>query len=100
MPSSTLPITNFSSVEGSRVGFAGQAAAAFRVRGGAAIERECYVHGPVNVGEAAITGAGELHARHVIHAASMQLGGRTTAESLRSSMDHAFRLAREPGVRT
>src|ERR1700687_890131 len=78
----------------------GGVAGAIRSRGGAAIQRECDVHGPVYVGEAAITGAGELHARHVIHAASMQLGGRTTAESLRSSMDHAFRLAREHGVRT
>jgi O-acetyl-ADP-ribose deacetylase len=78
----------------------GGVAGAIRNRGGAAIQRECDAHGPVKVGEAAITGGGELHARHVIHAASMQLGGRTTAESLRSSMDHVFRLAREHGVLT
>jgi O-acetyl-ADP-ribose deacetylase (regulator of RNase III) len=54
----------------------------------------------VKVGEAAITGGGELRARHVIHAASMQLGGRTTAQSLRSAMDNAFRLARENNVHT
>ncbi len=78
----------------------GGVAGAIRSRGGAAIQRECDAHGPVKVGEAAITGGGELRARHVIHAASMQLGGRTTAESLRSSMDHVFRLAREHGVRT
>src|SRR5712692_8460021 len=36
----------------------------------------------------------------IVNAASMQLGGRTTAESLRSSMDHVFRLAREHAVRT
>src|SRR2546428_10193379 len=78
----------------------GGAAGAIRSPGGAWIQRECDAHGPVEVGEAAITGAGDLHARHVIHAASMELGGRTTAESLRSSMDHVFRLAREHGVRT
>jgi O-acetyl-ADP-ribose deacetylase (regulator of RNase III) len=78
----------------------GGVAGAIRARGGAAIQRECDAHGPVNIGEAAITGAGDLHARHIIHAASMQLGGRTTADSLRSSMDHAFRLARVHGVRT
>src|SRR4029077_20461779 len=78
----------------------GGVAGAIRNRGGDAIQRECDAHGPVNVGEAAITGAVGLPARHVIHAASMQLGGRTTAESLRSSMDHVFRLAREHGVRT
>jgi O-acetyl-ADP-ribose deacetylase (regulator of RNase III) len=78
----------------------GGVAGAIRNRGGAAIQRECDAHGAVKVGEAAITGGGELRARHVIHAASMQLGGRTTAESLRSSMDHVFRLAREHDVCT
>jgi O-acetyl-ADP-ribose deacetylase (regulator of RNase III) len=78
----------------------GGVAGAIRQRGGPAIQRECDAHGPVKVGESAITGGGELPARHVIHAASMRLGGRTTTESLRSSMDHAFRLARERGVRT
>jgi O-acetyl-ADP-ribose deacetylase len=75
-------------------------AGAIRRRGGATIQQECDAHGPVNVGEAAITGAGELPAHHVIHAASMGLGGRTTAHSLRSSMDHSFRLARDHSVRT
>src|ERR1700687_601737 len=78
----------------------GGVAGAIRSRGGPSIEEECSSRGPVKIGEAALTGAGELHARYVIHAASMELGGRTTAESLRSSMDHAFRLAREHGVRT
>src|SRR5207302_9323551 len=57
-------------------------------------------HGPVSVGDAAITGAGELPARYVIHAASMSLGGRTTAQSLRSSMEATFRIAREHDVKT
>jgi O-acetyl-ADP-ribose deacetylase (regulator of RNase III) len=78
----------------------GGVAGAIRRRGGPAIQRECDAHGPISVGEAAITAGGDLPARHVIHAASMQLGGGTTKDSLRSSMDHAFRLAREYGVRT
>jgi O-acetyl-ADP-ribose deacetylase (regulator of RNase III) len=75
-------------------------AGAIRMRGGAAIQQECDAHGPVRIGEAAITGAGNLPARHVIHAASMGLGRRTSKHSLRSSMDHVFRLAREHDVRT
>ena len=78
----------------------GGVAGAIRRRGGPAIQRECDAHGPVKIGEAAITGGGELPARYIIHAASMQLGGHTTNESLRSSMDHALRLAREHGVST
>jgi O-acetyl-ADP-ribose deacetylase len=78
----------------------GGVAGAIRRRGGPVIQQECDAHGPVKVGEAAITGAGNLPAHHVIHAASMALGGRTTAQSLKSSMDDVFRLAREHGVRT
>ncbi|MDQ6877883.1 MAG: macro domain-containing protein [Candidatus Dormibacteraeota bacterium] len=75
-------------------------AGAIRTRGGPAIQKECDAHGPVKVGEAALTGGGELSAHHVIHAASMSLGGQTSADSLRSAMDDAFRLAKEAGVHT
>jgi len=78
----------------------GGVAGAIRSRGGPSIQQECDAHGPVKVGEAAATGGGELPARHVIHAASMGLGGATTAESLQSSMDHAFQLAQQLGVKT
>lgn len=78
----------------------GGVAGAIRSRGGPTIQEECDAHGPVKIGDAALTGAGELPARHIIHAASMGLGGHTTAESLRSSMDHVFRLAHERGVQT
>jgi O-acetyl-ADP-ribose deacetylase (regulator of RNase III) len=75
-------------------------AGAIRARGGATIQQECDAHGPIRVGEAAITGGGQLPARYVIHAASMGLGGATTSQSLRSSMDHTFRLAHENHIRT
>jgi O-acetyl-ADP-ribose deacetylase len=78
----------------------GGVAGAIRRAGGPAIQDECDVHGPVRVGEAAITGAGRLRARYVIHAASMSLGGRTTRVALRSSMDDVFRLARMHEVRS
>ena len=73
---------------------------AIRRSGGPSIQDECTAHGPVPVGHAAITGAGRLRAKFVIHAASMSLGGRTTADSLRSSMAETFRLARDNDVRT
>jgi O-acetyl-ADP-ribose deacetylase len=76
----------------------GGVAGAIRRAGGPSIQDECDRHGPVRVGEAAITGAGKLRARFVIHAASMSLGGRTTRESLRSSMDDTFRLAHQHSV--
>lgn len=75
-------------------------AGAIRRRGGEAIQRDCDKHGPIQVGEAAITGAGQLPSRYVIHAASMRLGGTTTDDSLSSSIDHAFGLAREHDLRS
>jgi O-acetyl-ADP-ribose deacetylase (regulator of RNase III) len=78
----------------------GGVAGAIRRAGGPTIQEECDAHGPIRVGEAAITGAGRLRTRYVIHAASMSLGGRTTRAALRSSMDDVFRLAHANEVRT
>ena len=78
----------------------GGVAGAIRRAGGPSIQDECDAHGPVRIGEAAITSAGRLRARYVIHAASMSLGGRTTRDSLRSSMDDVFRLARMHEIRS
>ena len=78
----------------------GGLAGAIRRRGGPSIQEECNRHGPVEVGQAAITGAGDLPARYVIHQASMRLGGRTTAESLRSSTAAVLELAEANGVKT
>ena len=42
----------------------------------------------------------KLKARHVIHAASMQLGGRTSSQALRSSTAHSLRIASQNGLKT
>ena len=76
----------------------GGVAGAIRRAGGPSIQEECDAQGPVRVGEAAITGAGKLRARYVIHAASMSLGSPTTRVSLKASMQHVFRLARQHDV--
>ena len=52
------------------------------------------------MGEAAITGAGSLKARWVIHAASMHLGGSATSQSLKSAIKNSFLRAQEKGART
>ncbi|MCS7300757.1 MAG: macro domain-containing protein [Fimbriimonadales bacterium] len=75
-------------------------AGAIARKGGPAIQEECRRHGPIQVGEAAITGAGNLPARYVIHAASMRLGGKATAESIRSSVAHSLRLAETHAVKS
>ena len=78
----------------------GGVAGAIARAGGPAIQAECRTIGPIEVGDAAITGGGRLKARHVIHAASMRLGGRTTAESLRRSTRRSLAIAEERGLRS
>src|SRR5574341_700654 len=78
----------------------GGVAGAIRRKGGPAIQEECDRIGSIAVGEAAITTGGKLKARYVIHAASMQLGGRTTAESLRASTRNSLACAAEKGLKT
>ncbi len=78
----------------------GGVAGAIRRKGGEEIQRECDAIGSIPVGYAAITSGGKLKARHVIHAASMQLGGRTTAGMLGNSVAHSLRIAAERGLKT
>jgi len=78
----------------------GGVAGAIARRGGAEIQRECSAHGPIGVGDAAITHGGRLRAAWVIHAASMRLGGRTTAENLRGSIRRSLELAAEKSLRS
>ena len=75
-------------------------AGAIRTKGGPSIQAECDAIGPIELGSAAITGGGDLVARHVIHAASMQLGGSTSEESLRSSVCRSLEIAHEHGLRS
>lgn len=73
----------------------GGVAGAIRTKGGPSIQQECDQLGPVRLGEAAITGGGNLPARYVIHAASMRLGGRTTEPSLREATRNSLLRAKE-----
>lgn len=75
-------------------------AGAIREKGGPTIQAECDAHGPVELGGAALTGAGDLPARHVIHAASMPPGGSASEESVRDAMRNTLALAAQAGCRT
>ena len=79
---------------------AGVAGAIYR-KGGETIQQQCNEIGSIPLGYAAITVAGNLKSRFVIHAASMSLGGeRTTAKTLRTSTAHSLRLAAERKLKT
>src|SRR5581483_11804297 len=70
-------------------------AGAIRRKGGPSIQQECDSIGRIPLGEAAITGGGSLPARHVIHAASMSLGSRTSEENLRAATVNSLKRAEE-----
>jgi O-acetyl-ADP-ribose deacetylase (regulator of RNase III) len=70
-------------------------AGAIRRKGGPSIQEECTRHGAIRVGEAALTGGGNLKAKYVIHAASMGFGEPTTAETLESSTKASLKIAAE-----
>jgi len=78
----------------------GGVAGAIRRKGGEEIQRECDEIGSIPVGYAAITTGGKMKARFVIHAASMELGGKTTADSLRSSTAYCLKIANERGLKS
>ncbi|HZC45841.1 MAG TPA: macro domain-containing protein, partial [Candidatus Acidoferrum sp.] len=78
----------------------GGVAGAIRVKGGPTIQQECDRVGPIALGEAAITGAGKLRARHVIHAASMRLGESTAEANLRAATRNSLMRADENSLKT
>ena len=78
-------------------------AGAIAQRGGGRIQEECdeivRQSGPIAVGEAALTGGGNLRARYVIHAAAMG-DLPVTPESIHNATVSALRLAQENGIRS
>ncbi len=75
-------------------------AGAIRRKGGPQIQDECDRHGPIPLGEAAVTGGGKLKARYVIHAAGMHPGGGVSEPSLRDSTRNSLRRATEKAIKS
>ncbi len=76
---------------------AGTAGAIVRA-GGREIEDEAIRQGPIDVGEAIVTGSGALVCKHVIHAAAMGQDLLTSAAKIRASTDNALKRAEELGL--
>jgi O-acetyl-ADP-ribose deacetylase len=76
----------------------GGVAGAISRAGGPEVQRESDERGPIGLGEAVATTAGEMPSKWVIHAATMELGGPTSAEIIRSATASALRVADELGA--
>jgi len=68
-------------------------AGAIRKRGGYEIQEECYAHGPIELGGAALTSGGALPVKWVIHAAVMHLNGSPCDDSIRRATTNALSIA-------
>ena len=68
--------------------------------GGASVQEESLRKAPIGLGEAVETGAGTLPARWVIHAATMELGGPTSADIIRRATASTLAKADELGARS
>ncbi len=78
----------------------GGVAGAISRAGGPEIQRESHERAPIGLGEAVETSAGALPCTWVIHAATMELGGPTSAEIIRRATASALRRADELGARS
>src|SRR5918995_607751 len=68
--------------------------------GGRTIQDESDRLAPIGLGDAVATGAGELPATWAIHAATMVLGGPTSAEIIHSATASTLRVADDLGCRS
>jgi O-acetyl-ADP-ribose deacetylase (regulator of RNase III) len=68
--------------------------------GGPAVQRESSARAPIGLGEAVETTGGDMPCKWVIHAATMELGGPTSAQIIRDATASTLRKADELGARS
>ena len=78
----------------------GGVAAAISRAGGQEVQRESQERAPIGLGQAVETTAGDMPARWVIHAATMELGGPTSAEIIERATLSTLQLADRLGARS
>jgi O-acetyl-ADP-ribose deacetylase len=78
----------------------GGVAGAISRAGGPGVQAESDERAPIGLGEAVETTAGEMPCRWVIHAATMELGGPTSAEIIRRATASTLAKADELGAKS
>lgn len=78
----------------------GGVAGAIRRKGGPSIQEECNKIGGTTVGEAVVTGAGNLKAKYVIHAVGPRYGEGNEDEKLKNATLNALKRAQEKKMRS
>jgi O-acetyl-ADP-ribose deacetylase len=78
----------------------GGVAGAISRAGGPVVQRESDSKAPIGLGEAVETTAGDMPAKWVIHAATMELGGPTSAGIIKQATRSTLSKAEELGARS
>jgi O-acetyl-ADP-ribose deacetylase (regulator of RNase III) len=78
----------------------GGVAGAISRAGGPVVQEESSEKAPIGLGEAVATSAGDMPCRWVVHAATMELGGPTSADIIRSATASTLRCADELGAKS
>jgi O-acetyl-ADP-ribose deacetylase len=78
----------------------GGVAAAISAAGGDSVQRESDERAPIGLGDAVETTAGDMPARYVIHAATMELGGPTSHDIIDRATRSTLRRAEELACRS
>ena len=95
-----LDVDAIANAANTRLLHGGGVAGAIARAGGPAVQEESHRKAPVGLGEAVETTAGEMPARWVIHAATMELGGPTDAGIIRRATAATLARADELGARS
>jgi O-acetyl-ADP-ribose deacetylase (regulator of RNase III) len=94
----TLAVDAIANAANTELRHGGGVAAAIARAGGRAIDEESRKAAPIGLGEAVETSGGELPCRWVIHAATMELGGPTSAEIIEQATRSTLAKAEELGA--
>ena len=95
-----LDVDAITNAANTRLKHGGGVAAAISRAGGPAIQRESDEKAPIALGDAIETTAGDMPARYVIHAATMELGGPTSAQIITQATRSTLAKADELGCRS
>jgi O-acetyl-ADP-ribose deacetylase (regulator of RNase III) len=96
----TLEVDAIANAANTRLLHGGGVAGAISRAGGPAIQVESDRKAPIGLGQAVETTAGEMPARWVIHAATMELGGPTSADIIRRATAATLWKAEELNARS
>jgi O-acetyl-ADP-ribose deacetylase (regulator of RNase III) len=96
----SLEVDAIANAANTRLLHGGGVAAAISRAGGPAVDRESRGVAPIGLGDAVETSGGEMPCRWVIHAATMELGGPTSAQIIRRATASTLALADRLGARS